>query len=103
MPDRSLQDYGSGITVGGGYYQKIFKYSYSQYEFAVKSNFVNFVCDFGSVANSSPSPLGNVVDHDASDSESEVDEEDRTLVDMDIQEAAMQQQAITRDNELAAF
>ncbi|VDM66631.1 unnamed protein product [Strongylus vulgaris] len=50
-----------------------------------------------------PSPLGNVVDHDASDSESEVDEEDRTLVDMDIQEAAMQQQAITRDNELAAF
>ncbi|KAK6037790.1 hypothetical protein COOONC_24705 [Cooperia oncophora] len=50
-----------------------------------------------------PSPLGGVVDHDASDSESEVDEEDRTLVDMDIQEAAMQQQAITRDNELAAF
>ncbi|KJH50600.1 HMG box [Dictyocaulus viviparus] len=50
-----------------------------------------------------PSPLGGVADHDASDSESEVDEEDRTLVDMDIQEAAMQQQAITRDNELAAF
>ncbi|RCN31375.1 hypothetical protein ANCCAN_22837 [Ancylostoma caninum] len=50
-----------------------------------------------------PSPLGGVVDHDASDSESEVDEEDRTLVDMDIQEAAMQQQAITRENELAAF